>query len=205
MQLKLISPMGEESANIDVSPIAFGRDFNEHLVHQVVTSYLHNARRGTKANKSRADVRGGGKKPHAQKGTGRARAGTIRSPLWRSGGVTFAAQPRTFSHKVNKKMFRGAMCSILSELVRLGRLFVVKDFALEAPKTRDLVQKLKDMKIDEALIIVKDWDANLFLSARNLVKVDVYDADKVTPVNLIKSKNIIITEEALRELEEALA
>ena len=163
------------SGSVDVADSAFSAEFNEPLVHQVVTAFLAGSRAGTKAQKNRARVRGGGSKPWRQKGTGRARAGTIRSPIWVGGGKAFAAAPRDHSQKVNRKMYRGAMQSILSELVRQDRLVVVEDFALSAPKTKELVGKLKDMKLDNVLIIRDEIDENLYLAARNLINVDVRD------------------------------
>lgn len=193
-------------SKVDVSPTVFGRDFNEPLIHQVVTAYLAGSRKGTKQQKSRSDVRGGGIKPWRQKGTGNARAGTISSPIWRTGGVTFAARPRDYTQKVNRKMYRGAMCSILSELYRLKRIEIVKSSELEIkePKTKELVALLAKHKTDNALILVKDWNTNLYLSARNIPKVEVCEARKVSPVNLIKYQSIIMTEDALRDLEEVL-
>lgn len=205
MQLKLISPNGGHSEEITVLATTFGREFNEPLVHQVVTAYLAGARSGTKAQKSRADVRGGGKKPHAQKGTGRARAGSSRSPLWRSGGVTFAAVPRDFSQKVNKKMYRGAMCSILSQLVRSERLHVSKDINIENHKTKSLIEFLAKFNLTEALIVVKHLDENLYLAARNLPRVYICEVTSLDPVSLVKSKNVLIAEDALRHLEGTLS
>ena len=170
---------------VAVSEVAFGKDFNEALVHQVVTAYMAGGRQGTRAQKTRADVRGGGKKPWRQKGTGRARAGTIRSPIWRGGGVTFAASPKDHSQKVNKKMFRGAMRCILSELIRQGRLVVTDEFTVSEPKTKQLAVKLKELELDNVLIVSDDVDENLCLSARNLSKVDVRDVAGTDPVSLI--------------------
>jgi large subunit ribosomal protein L4 len=190
---------------VTVSEVAFGKDFNEPLVHQVITAFLAGARQGSKAQKNRADVAGGGRKPWRQKGTGRARAGTIRSPLWRSGGTTFAASPRDYSQKVNRKMYRGALRCILSELVRQERLVVVDEFAVSAPKTKELVGKLKELDLQNALIITDQVDENLFLSARNLPKVDVRDAEGVDPVSLVGFEKVLVTVPALKKLEEALA
>ncbi len=200
MNLKTVS-----GSAVELSEVAFGREFNEALVHQVVTAYLAGGRQGSKAQKSRADVSGGGKKPFRQKGTGRARAGTIRSPIWRSGGVTFAAKTQDHSQKVNKKMYRGALKSILSELVRQDRLIVVEKFSLEAPKTKLLVQKLKDMALEDVLIITGELDENLFLAARNLYKVDVRDAAGIDPVSLIAFDKVVMTAEAVKQVEEMLA
>jgi len=206
MELLVAAPGGSGHAKINVSANAFGREFNEALVHQVITAYLAGGRSGTRAQKTRAEVRGGGIKPWAQKGTGRARAGTIRSPLWRTGGIIFAAKPQDFTQKVNRKMYRGAMTSILSELVRLNRLLVVKDaeIALEAPKTKELVSLLEKYGVAEALLVVKNWDANLYLASRNLSKVEVCDVSKLDPVSLVKYKNVIMTESAVRQIEEVL-
>lgn len=190
---------------VDVSEVAFGKEFNEALVHQVVTAYLAGARQGSKAQKNRSDVRGGGKKPWRQKGTGRARAGTIRSPIWRSGGVTFAASPQDHQQKVNKKMYRGAMRCILSELVRQERLVVVEDFGLEQPKTKELLAKLKGLGAEKALIVAEDVDENLYLSARNLPHVSVSDVQAVDPVSLVAHEKIVVTVEALKQFEEMLA
>ncbi|WEM42533.1 50S ribosomal protein L4 [Photobacterium sp. DA100] len=190
---------------LTVSETTFGRDFNEALVHQVVVAYAAGARQGTRAQKTRSDVSGGGAKPWRQKGTGRARAGTIRSPLWRTGGVTFAARPQDHSQKVNKKMYRGAMKSILSELVRQERLIVVDNFSVEAPKTKALVAKLKELELTDALIVTGELDENLFLAARNLYKVDVRDAKAIDPVSLIAFDKVVMTAEAVKAVEEMLA
>ncbi len=192
-------------ASLQVSDAVFGADFKEALVHQVVTAYLAGARAGTKAQKNRSAVRGGGRKPYRQKGTGRARAGTIRSPLWRGGGVTFAAQPRSYAQKVNKKMYRGALRSILSELVRQERLVVVESFGVEAPRTKELVGKLKELGLDDVLIVTDRLDENLILAARNLYHVDVRDSDEVDPVSLIGYEKVLMTTEALKKIEERLA
>lgn len=193
------------SGTMTVSDAAFGGDFNESLVHQVVTAYLAGGRAGTKAQKTRAQVRGGGAKPWNQKGSGRARAGSIRSPLWRGGGTTFAAVPRDHSQKVNRKMYRGAIRAILSELVRQDRLVVVEEFALEAPKTKQLVSKLNGMGLDNVLIITQEVSENLYLAARNLHKVDVRDAAAVDPVALIGHEKVLMSVGAVRSLEEWLA
>jgi large subunit ribosomal protein L4 len=190
---------------VDVSDTAFGREFNEALVHQVVTSYMAAARQGTKAQKTRSEVSGGGRKPFRQKGTGRARAGTIRSPIWRGGGVTFAAKPRDHSKKVNKKMYRGAMQAILSELVRQERLVVVEDFAIDAPKTKVFSAKLKELELNNVLIVVEEVDDNLYLGCRNIHNVDVIDVQGVNPVNLIGFKKVLFTVGALKKAEELFA
>ncbi|MAZ66688.1 MAG: 50S ribosomal protein L4 [Kangiellaceae bacterium] len=193
------------NGSIEVSESTFGREFNEALVHQVVVAYQAAARAGTRAQKTRSDVSGGGKKPFRQKGTGRARAGTIRSPIWRSGGVTFAARPQDFSQKVNRKMYRGALRSILSELVRQERLVVVESFGVEQPKTKELVAKLKALNVKDALIVVENVDENLYLAARNVHSLDVRDASSIDPVSLIGYENVVITAAAIKQLEEQLA
>lgn len=192
-------------AAVAVSDVAFGREFNESLVHQVVTAYLAGARQGTKAQKTRSEVAGGGAKPWRQKGTGRARAGTNSSPIWRSGGVTFAAKPRDFSQKVNKKMYRAAMQAILSELVRQERLIVADSFAVDTHKTKEFVAKLNDMKLENVLIISGDVDEKLYLAARNVPHVGVTEASAIDPVSLIAFENVLVTVDALKKLEEAYA
>lgn len=189
--------------SIDVSAQTFGRDFNEALVHQVVTAYLSSGRSGTSKQKTRSEVRGGGAKPWRQKGSGRARAGTTRGPIWRTGGVTFAAVPQDHSQKVNKKMYRGAMQSILSELIRQERLIIAETLAVKSPKTRELVSILKEFNLKNALIVTEDWDANLFLAARNLPGVEVCLATEVDPVSLLKFDNVLATLGAVRKFEEA--
>ena len=195
----------DANSALEVSEATFGRDFNEALVHQVVVAFGAGARQGSKAQKTRSEVRGGGAKPWRQKGTGRARAGTIRSPIWRSGGVTFAAKPQDHSQKVNKKMYRGAIQSILSELVRQERLIVVEKFAVETPKTKELISKLKELELKDVLIVTSDVDENLFLSARNLYKVDVRDVQGIDPVSLIAFEKVLMTADAVKQLEESLA
>ncbi|OOZ42778.1 50S ribosomal protein L4 [Solemya elarraichensis gill symbiont] len=195
----------QNGSAIQVSDQVFGADYNESLIHQVVKAYFNSARSGTKAQKNRAAVRGGGAKPWRQKGTGRARAGTSRSPIWRSGGVTFAAQPREFSQKVNRKMYKGAMVSILSELLRQERLIVVDDFSLSAPKTKELAGKLKELDAKDALIIVDDLDEGLILAARNLYLIDVRDNMDVDPASLIAYDKVIVTPAALKKIEERLS
>jgi large subunit ribosomal protein L4 len=190
---------------LEVSDATFGREFNEALVHQVVVAYAAGARQGTRAQKNRSDVSGGGKKPWRQKGTGRARAGTIRSPIWVGGGVTFAARPQDHSQKVNKKMYRGAVRSILSELVRQDRLIVVENFSVSAPKTQELKAKLKEMELKDVLIITEELDENLFLAARNLYKVDVRDVQGIDPVSLIAFDKVVVTASAVKKIEESLA
>lgn len=189
---------------ISVSDAAFAKDFNESLVHQVVTAYMAGGRQGTKAQKTRSEVSGGGKKPWRQKGTGRARAGTIRSPIWRSGGVTFAAKPRCFEQKVNRKMYRAAMCSIFSELVRQERLVLVDDFAIDAPKTKVFAAKLADMGISNALILTESVEQNLHLASRNVPHVDVRDVAGLDPVSLVAFEKVVVTVPALKKIEEML-
>ena len=195
----------DAKGGLEVSEATFGRDFNEALVHQVVVAFGAGARQGSRAQKTRSEVRGGGAKPWRQKGTGRARAGTIRSPIWRSGGVTFAAKPQDHSQKVNKKMYRGAIQSILSELVRQERLIVVEKLAVETPKTKELISKLKELELKDVLIVTSEVDENLFLSARNLYKVDVRDVQGIDPVSLIAFEKVLMTADAVKQLEESLA
>jgi len=190
---------------LEVSDATFGLEFNEALVHQVVVAFGAGARQGTKAQKTRAEVRGGGKKPWNQKGTGRARAGTIRSPIWVGGGRAFAAKPRSFEQKVNKKMYRGAIRSILSELIRQDRLIVVEKFGVDAPKTKALLAQLSTYDLKDVLIVTPEVDENLFLASRNLYKVDVRDVQGIDPVSLIAFEKVLITADALKQLEEALA
>ena len=190
---------------LQVSETTFGREFNEALVHQVVVAYAAAARQGTRAQKTRSEVSGGGKKPWRQKGTGRARAGTIRSPIWRGGGVTFAAKPQDHSQKVNRKMYRGAIQSILSELVRQERLVVVEKFGVEAPKTKELLTKLQALDLKDVLIVTPEVEENLFLAARNLYKVDVRDVAGLDPVSLIAFDKVLITADAVKQIEEMLA
>ncbi|MCH1931960.1 50S ribosomal protein L4 [Shewanella acanthi] len=190
---------------LEVSETTFGRDFNEALVHQVVVAYAANARQGTRAQKTRAEVNGSGKKPWRQKGTGRARAGGVKGPIWRGGGVTFAAKTQDHSQKVNKKMYRGALKSILSELVRQDRLVVVESFSVEAPKTKELKAKLKAMNLEDVLIVTSEVDENLFLAARNLYKVDVRDVAGLDPVSLIAFNTVLVTADAVKQIEEMLA
>ncbi|MDH4048745.1 MAG: 50S ribosomal protein L4 [Gammaproteobacteria bacterium] len=192
------------SGSVDVSEAAFGADFNESLVHQVVTAFLAGSRAGTKAQKNRAAVRGGGAKPHAQKGTGRARAGTIRSPIWVGGGRTFAAQPRDHSQKVNKKMYRAALRSVFSELVRQDRLVVTESIRMEAPKTKELASMLKKLELDNVLIVNEAFDEKVFLSARNLPNVGICDAGSIDPVVLMRFEKVLISVPALKLIEERL-
>ena len=204
MELSVIKPGNAAAGTVSVSDVAFAREYNEDLVHQVVTAYMAGARQGTRAQKNRAAVAGGGKKPWRQKGTGRARAGTIRSPIWRSGGVTFAAQPQDHSQKVNRKMYRAALRSIMSELARQDRLVVVESLDLEAPKTKLLAQQLGEYGLDSVLIVSAEVGENLYLAARNLHKVDVLDVDGIDPVSLIGHEKVMITVDAVKKFEEML-
>ncbi|MEM8564613.1 MAG: 50S ribosomal protein L4 [Pseudomonadota bacterium] len=204
MELSVVKPGNSAAGTVSVSDVAFAREYNEDLVHQVVTAYLAGARQGTRAQKNRAAVAGGGKKPWRQKGTGRARAGTIRSPIWRSGGVTFAAQPQDHSQKVNRKMYRAALRSIMSELARQNRLVVVESLDLEAPKTKLLVQQLGEYDLDNVLIVADEVGENLYLAARNLHKVDVRDVDGIDPVSLIGHDKVMVTVDAVKKIEEML-
>ena len=199
MNLKTVS-----GSAVELSEVAFGRDFNEALVHQVVTAYLAGGRQGSKAQKSRADVSGGGKKPFRQKGTGRARAGSIRSPIWVGGGKTFAARPQDWSQKVNRKMYRGAMQCILAELVRQGRLVLVEEIAIAAPKTKELLAKLNDLNATRALIVTDAVDENLYLAARNIPHVDVVDAAAIDPVSLIAFDKVVMSVAAAKKIEVEL-
>ena len=199
MNLKTVS-----GSAVELSEVAFGREFNEALVHQVVTAYLAGGRQGTRAHKSRADVSGGGKKPFRQKGTGRARAGSIRSPIWVGGGKTFAARPQDWSQKVNRKMYRGAMQCILAELVRQDRLVLVEEFAVAAPKTKELLAKLNDLNAARALIVTDAVDENLYLAARNLPHVDVVDATAIDPVSLIAIDKVVMSVAAAKKIEVEL-
>lgn len=195
----------DASGALEVSDATFGREFNEALVHQVVVAYAAAARQGSRKQKTRAEVTGTTAKPFRQKGTGRARAGTVKSPIWRSGGVTFAARPQDHSQKVNRKMYRGAIRSILSELVRQERLVVVEQFNVDSPKTKALVAKLNELELNDVLIVAEEIEENLFLAARNLVKVDVRDTQGIDPVSLIAFEKVLITAGAVKKLEEALA
>ena len=203
MELSIATPKGIKGT-VEVSEAAFGMEFNQDLVHQAVVTFLAGARQGTRAQKNRSAVSGGGRKPFAQKGTGRARAGTIRGPIWRGGGVTFAAQPLDHSQKINRKMYRSAMRSIVSELARQDRLVVVKDFDVDAPKTKGLIAKLAEYGLQQALIVTEEVSENLYLSSRNLHKVDVRDAAAIDPVSLINSDKVIVTVAALKKIEEIL-
>ena len=205
MELSVVKPGNKAAGTVAVSEANFAREYNEALVHQVVTAYLSGARQGTRAQKTRSEVAGGGKKPWRQKGTGRARAGTIRSPIWRSGGVTFAAKPQDHSQKVNRKMYRAAMRSILSELARSDRLMIVESLDVEQPKTKLLVEALKGYGIYTVLIVADGVDKNLYLASRNLHKVDVRDVEGADPVSLIAYDKVMITVDAVKKSEETLA
>ncbi|MDA9711532.1 50S ribosomal protein L4 [Luminiphilus sp.] len=205
MELNVVKPGNQAAGTVAVSEANFAREYNEALIHQVVTAYLSGARQGTRSQKTRSEVAGGGKKPWRQKGTGRARAGTIRSPIWRSGGVTFAAKPQDHSQKVNRKMYRAAMRSILSELARTDRLMIVETLDVEQPKTKLLVDTLKGYGVDNVLIVADSVDKNLYLASRNLHKVDVRDVESADPVSLIAYDKVMITVDAVKKFEEALA
>jgi large subunit ribosomal protein L4 len=205
MELKLINDKGKSAATVAASDALFGREFNESLVHQVVTAYQANARLGTRAQKGRSDVRHSHKKPWRQKGTGRARAGDTASPLWRGGGKIFPNLPdENFSQKLNRKMYRAGMCSILSQLAREDRLKVVESFSVDAPNTGQLAQKIKQMGMDSALVITDSVDQNLYLSARNLPNVRVLDVNHADPVSLIRFKHVVLTKKAVARFEEIL-
>ena len=197
--------LATNDGSVEISDAAFGREFNEALVHQVVVAYLAGGRQGTRAQKNRSDVRGGGRKPWRQKGTGRARAGTIRSPIWRGGGVTFAARPQDHGEKVNRKMYRGALQCILSELIRQDRLVVCESFSVGAPRTRELLDALKKFELKNVLIVSDSVDENLYLASRNLKNVDVRDVQGIDPVSLLSHDKVLVTVGALKKLEEALA
>lgn len=205
MQLK-VHKIGKKTAGkLKVSDSIFAAAYNEPLIHQVVTAYMAGARTGTKAQKTRSEVRGGGKKPWRQKGTGRARAGTIRSPLWRSGGVTFAAKPRDYSQKVNRKMYRAAIRSILSELARQDRLVLVEDFEQKDPRTKSFVEKLNALDVKEALIITDEISENLYLSSRNVPCINVVDTQEINPFTLVGYEKVLMTKSAVEKVEEWLA
>jgi large subunit ribosomal protein L4 len=197
--------LANSKSKVSVSDAVFGAEYNESLVHQAVTAYLNGARAGTKKQKTRSEVRGGGRKPWKQKGTGQARAGTIRSPLWRGGGRTFAAVPRDHSQKINKKMYRGALRAIVSELARQGHLVVAEEFTIDAPKTKGLAAKLAKLGASNILIVTDAVDQNLMLSARNLPHVDVSDVEGLNPVALLSREKVLVTQAALKKLEAWLS
>ncbi|MDD5412235.1 MAG: 50S ribosomal protein L4 [Methylobacter sp.] len=204
MQIPALSEK-DSAGKVEVMEAIFGQAFNETLVHQLVVRYLAGARAGTKAQKTRSDVSGGGSKPWKQKGTGRARSGTIRSPIWRTGGVAFAARPRSYEQKLNKKMFRVGVRSILSELLRQGRLVVSSDILPTSPKTKDLNAKINNIDAKRILIVVENVDANLALASRNIPYVEVIEAGNLSPVSLVSADKVIATPGALKQLEERLA
>ena len=204
MKLKVLNISTNKSSSAEVADSVFARDFNQSLVHQVTTAYMAGGRQGSKAQKSRSTANGGGKKPWKQKGTGRARAGTSRSPIWRSGGVTFAAQPRSYAQKVNKKMYKGAISVIFSELVRSKRLKVVNDFGVDDAKTKNIIALLKTLKLKDALLMTDELNENLYLSSRNLYHVGVCDTQSIDPVSLIGYENVVVTEAALKKIEAQL-
>lgn len=195
----------DSASSVGVSDLVFGQTFNETLVHQLVVRYLAGSRSGTKAQKTRSDVSGGGTKPWRQKGTGRARSGTMRSPLWRTGGVTFAARPRSYEQKLNKKMFRSGLRSILSELLRQERLVVSNDILPTTPKTKDLVAKLSQLDSKRILIVADQVDMNLALASRNIPYVEVIEAGNLSPVSLVSAEKVIMTPAAVKLIEEKLA
>lgn len=204
MELSVIKAGNAAAGTVSVSDANFAREYNEDLVHQVVTAFLAGSRQGTRAQKNRAAVRGGGAKPWRQKGTGRARAGTRSSPIWRSGGVTFAAQPQDHSQKVNRKMYRAALRTIMSELARQDRLVVVESLDMEEPKTKVLVKQLGEFGLDNVLIVSAEVNTNLYLASRNLHKVDVRDVASVDPVSLITYDKVMVTVDAVKKFEEML-
>ena len=204
MRVNVVSGVAD-AGSVDLADRTFAAEYNEPLVHQVVTAYMAKGRRGTKSGKSRAEVRGGGAKPWRQKGLGRARAGSIRSPIWRGGGVTFAAKPRSFEQKVNRKMYRGAMRSILSELLRRERLLVVEDFVLDKPKTKDMVARLEALGLVDVLIVTADRDDMLVLAARNLHRVAVQRCAEVDPLSLLTFDKVVVTVAAVKRIEERFA
>jgi large subunit ribosomal protein L4 len=200
MKIELLS--STKNQDINISENAFSKDFNESLVHQAVVSFLAGSRQGSSKQKTRSEVRGGGKKPYRQKGTGRARAGTIRSPLWRGGGITFAATARDYSKKINKKMYRAAIRSIFSELLRQGRLVAIEKPVLEKPKTKEIANFLKEFSLSKVLIITDELDVNLYLSARNIPNVDIITVREINPVNLLKAQKVAVTADAFKKIEE---
>ncbi len=203
MELKVVDfSKGKAAAKMKVTGDFLDKAYNEDLIHQVVTSYMATARQGSKANKSRSDVRGGGAKPWRQKGTGRARAGTRSSPIWRSGGVTFAASPRNYAKKVNRKMYVGAMQSILSELVRNDKLQVTTEFDIDKPKTKDFAKQLTKLGLDDVLIVSGEVDNNLYLSARNIPNIGIIDVVSLDPLSLLSYKKVLMTKSAVKQLEE---
>jgi large subunit ribosomal protein L4 len=204
MKLKVLNISTNDTTTTEVADVIFARDYNQSLVHQITNAYMAGGRQGSKAQKNRSAVSGGGKKPWNQKGTGRARAGTSRGPIWRSGGVTFAAQPRSYAQKVNKKMYKGAISVIFSELVRTNRLKIVNDFNVKDAKTKNIVALLKSLDVKDALLMTDELDENLYLSSRNLYHVGVCDTQSIDPVSLIGYQNVVVTETALKKIEAML-
>ena len=204
MKVKVLNLKTNKSTSHEVSDGIFARNYNESLVHQITSAYMASGRSGSKAQKNRAAVRGGGRKPWKQKGTGRARAGTSRGPIWRSGGVTFASQPRDYSQKVNKKMYKGAISVILSELLRKDRLKVVSDLEIKEPKTKNITSLMKTLDLKDALLMTDELDENLYLSSRNLYHVGVCDTQSIDPVSLIGYENVVLTKAALKKVEAML-
>ena len=204
MEYKIIADDGNDSANVTLADDVFAKDFNEDLIHQVVTAYMAGGRSGTKAQKTRSDVSGGGAKPWRQKGTGRARAGTIRSPIWRGGGKAFAAKPRSFEQKVNKKMHKAAIRSILSELARQDRLVIVNEIKQETPKTKELSTKLKTLGLSNVLLVTGEHNENLYLSARNIINVDTMTVNSISPVSLIAHEKVLMSVDTVKQIEELL-
>ena len=204
MKVKVLNLKTNKSTSQEVSDDVFNRDYNESLVHQITTAFLAGGRSGSKAQKNRSEARGGGKKPWKQKGTGRARAGTTRSPIWRSGGVTFAAQPRNFTQKVNKKMYKGAISVIFSELLRTNRLKFVSEIDASEPKTKNITSLMKSLEVKDALLLTDELDENLYLSSRNLYHVGVCDTQSIDPVSLIGYENVVMTKAALIKIEAML-
>jgi large subunit ribosomal protein L4 len=204
MKVKLNDGSGKGSSSLELADATFGAAFNESLVHQVVTAYMAGGRAGTKAQKTRAEVAGTGKKPWKQKGTGRARVGSVRSPIWVGGGRAFAARPRSFEQKVNRKMYRAAMRSVMSELLRQERLIVTPEFGVSEAKTKELRGKLEKLEFTTGLIVVEAFDMKLWLAARNMPKVDVLEAQLIDPVSLVGAEKVVITAAALKIIEERL-
>lgn len=200
MKLDVLNTANKKE-DVQISDTTFGKDFNETLVHQAVVTYLAGSRQGSHKQKTRSEVRGGGKKPYAQKGTGRARAGTIRSPIWRGGGVTFAATPRDYSKKINKKMYRAAISSIFSELHRQDRLIAIEHPKLESPKTKEMCAFLKAFNLEKVLIILDEMDTNLYLSSRNIPHVEVVTVKEINPVILLRSEKVAVTPAAFKLIE----
>ena len=205
MELKLRQSNEKAAGKVTVSDNIFAAEYNEPLIHQALTAFMAGSRAGTKAQKTRSDARGGGRKPWRQKGTGRARSGTIRSPIWRGGGVTFAARPKDYSQKLNKKMYRGAMRSILAELARQDRLIVIDEFSVAESKTKEMVVRLKTLDLNDVLIVTNEVTENLFLSTRNIPHVDVVDTEEINPYVLIGYEKVLMTQGALTRVEELLA